>query len=75
MVPETIPDLKKWKKEVGTAGIEIINKGIAMSINDDETMLVLTNQNIIMLIRDRALCEVLKQLVDAYYDNTKEIDI
>jgi sugar-specific transcriptional regulator TrmB len=67
---ETRKAIKEWKtvtKEIKP----IQNEGVAMSIIDDEeVMIALIKSNTTMLIRDKAFAKIMKQLFIKYYANT-----
>jgi sugar-specific transcriptional regulator TrmB len=67
---DTEKAIKEWKtviKEIKP----IDNDGIAMSIIDDEEVMIgLIKSNVTMLIRDRAFAKIMRQLFIKYYMNT-----
>jgi sugar-specific transcriptional regulator TrmB len=65
--------IDQWKRI--TKEIKPINNdGVAMSIIDDEEVMIgLIKSNTTMLIRDKAFAKVMKQLFEGYYNNTKTI--
>jgi hypothetical protein len=67
---ETSKAIKEWKtinKEIKP----IQNDGVAMSITDDEeVMIALIKSNTTMLIRDKAFAKVMRQLFVKYYMST-----
>jgi len=72
---ETEKAIKEWKtihKEIKP----IENEGVAMSIVDDEeVMIALIKSNTTMLIRDKAFAKIMKQLFIKYYMNTEMPEI
>jgi len=67
---ETEKAIKEWRtvlKEIKP----IDNDGVAMSIKDDEeVMIALIKSNTTMLIRDKAFAKIMKQLFQKYYMST-----
>ncbi len=70
---ETGKDVKKWlkvKKEIK----EIENKGVAMSIIDDEqVMIALIKSNVTLLINDKPFAKIMKKLFSETYKNAEKI--
>lgn len=65
---ETIPNITKWKK-INPEIKPIVNNGIALSITDDEeVMIALIKSNTSMLIRDKPFAELMKTLFLNYYE-------
>ncbi|MFH1307974.1 MAG: helix-turn-helix domain-containing protein [archaeon] len=70
---ETEKDVKSWLK-VYKSIRKIDNEGIAMSISDDkEVMISLINNNVTLLIRDKAFAKIMKKLFLAYYEDAEKI--
>ena len=68
---DTDKAIKEWKK-VFKEIKPIENDGIAMSIIDDEEVMIgLIKSNTTMLIRDKAFAKIMKQLFTKYYENTE----
>ena len=65
---ETLPSINKWKKI--TSNIKPIqNKGVAVSIIDDEELLIaLIKANTSILIKDKPFVELMKTLFLNYYE-------
>lgn len=65
---ETKNEIKEWKKIVKEIK-PIENDGVAMSIVDDEElMIVMVKSNTIMTIKDEATVKMMKILFEAYYN-------
>lgn len=65
---ETIPNITKWKK-INPQIKSIENNGVAMSIQDDEeVMIALIKSNTSMLIRDKSFAQLMKTLFLNYYE-------
>jgi len=65
---ETLSNINKWKK-INPNIKPIDNDGIAMSITDDEeVMIALIKSNTSMLIRDKPFAELMKTLFLNYYE-------
>lgn len=65
---ETTPNITKWKK-INPNIKQIENNGVAMSIHDDEEVMIgLIKSNTSMLIRDKAFAELMKTLFLNYYE-------
>ncbi|MGV8171735.1 MAG: TrmB family transcriptional regulator [Candidatus Woesearchaeota archaeon] len=68
---ETKTNIEEWRK-INKNIKPIQNDGIAMSIIDDEeVMIALIKSNTTMLIRDKAFAKVMRQLFIKYYMNTE----
>ena len=66
---ENKKNIKKWTN-IYTEIKPINNKGIAMSINDKEEVLIsLIKSNTTLIIRDKAFAEVMNELFLKYYNN------
>lgn len=60
----------EWKK-IAKEIKPIENDGVAMSITDDEEVMIgLIKSNTTMLIRDKAFAKIMRQLFVKYYENT-----
>jgi sugar-specific transcriptional regulator TrmB len=67
---ETLPNITKWKK-INPNIKQIENNGVAMSIQDDEeVMIALIKSNTSMLIRDKPFAELMKTLFLNYYEKS-----
>ncbi|MBW3014546.1 hypothetical protein KY335_04895 [Candidatus Woesearchaeota archaeon] len=70
---ETAKNVKRWlgvHKNIK----QIPNKGVAISIRDDSTiMIALIKSNTMMLIKDEAFVELMKELFMGYYQNANLI--
>ncbi|MGV8150383.1 MAG: TrmB family transcriptional regulator [Candidatus Woesearchaeota archaeon] len=65
---ETMPNITKWKK-INPNIKPIENNGVAMSIQDDEeVMIALIKSNTSMLIRDKPFAQLMKTLFLNYYE-------
>jgi sugar-specific transcriptional regulator TrmB len=71
---ETGKNVKHWIKR-GVPNIkEIENTGVAMSIKDDEeVMIALIDSNVTMLVRDKPFAKIMKKMYLETYKNAKEI--
>jgi len=68
---ETMPMIKEWAKIKEPTSKPIPNEGIAMSIIDDnEVMIALIKSNTTMLVRDKAFAKIMKELFSKYYAYT-----
>jgi sugar-specific transcriptional regulator TrmB len=68
---ETKTNVDKWKK-IYPHIKPIENDGIAMSIEDDEELMItMIKSNTIMLIRDKPLVKLMKVLFENYYEKSK----
>jgi sugar-specific transcriptional regulator TrmB len=69
---ETKENVKKWVKiHQNIRGIE--NKGVAIDINETGVMITLLKNNTTMLIKDKYLAEVMKQLFEGAYEMAEKI--
>jgi len=70
---ETEKDVKKWlkvKKEMR----KLDNEGVAMSIIDDEeVMIALIKSNVTLLIKDAPFAKIMKKMFEETYKNAEEI--
>ena len=70
---ETEKEVKKWlqiKKDIK----KLENEGIAMSIEDDEeVMIALIKSNVTLLIKDKAFAKIMKKMFLETYKNAGEI--
>ncbi len=72
---ETMDAIKEWSNII-SPGKPIPNDGIAMSIVDDEqVMIALIKSNTTMLIRDKPFAKMMKELFTKYYINTEYLKI
>lgn len=69
---ETKKNVKKWLKIYPNIR-EIENKGVAININESEVLIVLINNNISLLIKDKALSDVMKTLFEGAYEKAEKI--
>ncbi len=70
---ETAPSVKKWHT-ITTHIRHIPNEGVAVSIIDDEEMLIsCITTNTMMLIKDKPLIKLMKELFLRYYETQPEI--
>ena len=68
---ESQKSVKEWKKVMKNIK-PIENDGVAMSIVDDEQVMIgLIKSNTTMLIKDKAFAKIMRQLFEGYYDNTE----
>lgn len=69
---ETKENIKKWLKiypDIRKMG----NKGVVLSINESEVLIVLINNNTSMLIKDKAFSDVMKTLFEGAYEKAERI--
>lgn len=71
---ETKENIKNWLKH-DVKIKEMKNQGIAMDINDKHVLIVLINQNTIIEIKDKAFSNIMKQMFEKTFNNTKELKI
>ncbi len=70
---ETEKDVKKWLK-VKKNMRKIDNEGVAMSIIDDEeVMIALIKSNVTLLIKDAPFTKIMKKMFEETYKNAEEI--
>lgn len=72
VAPETKENIRKWLKLDKEHKI-IENEGIAMGLTEEELLLVLVNQNTSLVIRDKALSKIMKEMFDALYEKKEYI--
>jgi sugar-specific transcriptional regulator TrmB len=71
---ETKKNLKVWVRETGPTWRAFENEGVAMSIRDDEEILIaLIKSNVTMLIRDAPFTKIMRQLFLAAWEKAPEI--
>lgn len=70
---ETAKNVKRWlgvHKNIK----QIPNKGVAVSIRDDSTiMIALIKSNTMMLVKDRPFVELMKELFEKYYEQAEPV--
>jgi len=71
---ENIKNIKIWQK-VQKNIKAIDNKGVAISVRDEEVLISLIKSNVTMLIRDTPFAEIMQKLVKTYYTQAKEIKL
>lgn len=70
---ETKKNVDRWMK-INPNNKKIENEGVAMSVTDDEEVMIgLINNNSTILIRDKSLAKIMKELFLAYYDTAEKI--
>jgi sugar-specific transcriptional regulator TrmB len=69
---ETKENINKWLKHYKEIK-KIENEGVAIDINDKHVLIILIKQNTIIEIKDKAFSNIMKQLFEKTYDNTKEL--
>jgi sugar-specific transcriptional regulator TrmB len=68
---ESKKSIKQWKKTLKEIK-PIENDGVAMSIIDDEEVMIgLIKSNTTMLVRDKAFAKIMRQVFTKYYENTE----
>ena len=72
---ETEKNVLTWARSVPKSGIRVLeNEGIAMSVVDDEEVMVgLIKSNTTLLIKDKAFTKIMKKMFLETYKNSKEV--
>ncbi|MFC1685929.1 TrmB family transcriptional regulator [Nanoarchaeota archaeon] len=69
---DTKRDIKKWLKVVPNIR-EMKNKGTSIFMNESEVVFTLIKSNIIVSIKDKTLCDLMKNLFDNTYKISEKI--
>jgi len=71
---DTTENIHKWKNAGRKKIKKFGNKGVVVSIVDNEVLITLINQNVTFLIRDAAFSDVMSRLFLDSYKNAEEIE-